>query len=171
MGIPVTLPEFAAAMLGTWPEIKGGLLSTVPTGAMEDCVTIEEAELDLAGDAGRGVTNAAAGGDGAVSALTESRCRCCVPLGKGDGGANADVGVGIGVFCDDRAAGPAPACLGGPISPVYTCPSSPGRKDNVEQNPSDDEISSVNPSLDLSSGLAQPNGHTQGNNEHTRSNQ
>lgn len=33
-------------------------------------------------------------------------------------------------------------------SPVYTCPSSPGLNEIVEQKPSEDEISRVSPSLD-----------------------
>lgn len=65
------------------------------------------------------------------------------------------MGVGTGVFCEEDTAVPdKPVCLGGPISPVYTCPNSPGKKDNVEQKPSDEEINSVKPSLDLSSELA-----------------
>jgi hypothetical protein len=61
--------------LGTWPEINGGLLMT-PVGTVEDCVMMEEVELDLAGEDGRTLTNeAAAGGDGAVSELAESRWR------------------------------------------------------------------------------------------------
>ena len=37
------------------------------------------------------------------------------------------MGVGTGVFCEEDTAVPdKPVCLGGPISPVYTCPNSPG---------------------------------------------
>lgn len=32
-GKPVTLPELVAAMLGTWPEISGGLVITPPCDA------------------------------------------------------------------------------------------------------------------------------------------
>jgi hypothetical protein len=47
-----------------------------PVGTVEDCVIMEDVELDLAGDDGRTLTNeAAAGGDGAVSELAESRWR------------------------------------------------------------------------------------------------
>jgi hypothetical protein len=120
-----------------------------PVGAEEDCVITDEVELDRAGEDGRTLTkDAAAGGDGAVRELAESRCRWWLPFGKGDGGAKTDVGVGTGVFWAEETAVPAVA-LGGPSSPLYTSPSSPGKKDSVEQNPSDEEISNVEPSLDL----------------------
>jgi len=97
MGTPVTLPELAAAMLGMLLTISVGLLMTA--GAVDACVTMDDVEFDRAGDDGRPLTKAAAGGgDGAAKELAESRCRCCAPLGNGDGGANSDVGVGTGVF-------------------------------------------------------------------------
>ena len=46
-----------------------------PGGAAEDCVTIDEVEFDRAGEAGLGLTNVAAGGEGAVIELAESLCR------------------------------------------------------------------------------------------------
>ena len=52
-----------------------GLLIT-PVGADDDCVMIEEVELDRVGEDGRALTkDAAAGGEGAVRELAESRCR------------------------------------------------------------------------------------------------
>lgn len=113
-------------------------------------------EFVLAGDAAGAVllpTNDAGivGGDGAVRELWESRWRW--PLGKGDGGAKMEVGVGTGVFWLEPAAATAAAAarpiFGGPSSPVYTVPNSPGAKVRVEQNPSDEEINNVLPSLDL----------------------
>lgn len=59
IGTPVTLPELAAVMLGTFPEIRGGLVKTPAVGATEAWVTIEEVELDRAGEEGRLLTNAA----------------------------------------------------------------------------------------------------------------
>lgn len=53
---------------------------------------------------------------------------------------------------DDRSSDPdaarfCPALVA--RSPVNCCPSSPGVKESVEQKPSEDEMSSVRPSLDL----------------------
>lgn len=73
-GTPVTLPELAAAMLGTLPEMRVGLLTTLVFGTVDVCVAwvaIDEAEFDRAGEDGRwGI----AGGDGAVMELAELRC-------------------------------------------------------------------------------------------------
>lgn len=55
-GTPVTLPEFAAAMPGTLPEIRGGLVTTPAAGTVLACVVmvaIDDVEFDLAGDEGR----------------------------------------------------------------------------------------------------------------------
>ena len=101
IGTPVTLAELAAAMPGTLPTIREGLVMT-PDGAVDDTVTTEDVEFDRAGDAGRMLTkDAVGGGDGAVKELAESRWRCCEPW-NGEGGANTDVGVAIGVFWDDE---------------------------------------------------------------------
>jgi len=62
-------------MLGTCPDISGGLLLITVEGAAEDCVTIDDVEFDRVGEAGLWLKNAAAGGDGAVSELAESLCR------------------------------------------------------------------------------------------------
>lgn len=99
IGTPTILPEFVAAIPGTWPEIRGGLLNT-PGCRVEVCVMIDEVELDRAGDPDRGWTKDAVsvGGDGAVKELAESRCLCCAPFGRGEGGAKLEIGVGTGVF-------------------------------------------------------------------------
>jgi hypothetical protein len=75
IGIPTTLLELVAAMLGTWPAIRGGLLST-PVCDVGGCVMTEGFEFDRAGDPARGLTKDAVsvGGDGAVNELPESRC-------------------------------------------------------------------------------------------------
>jgi len=77
IGRPTTLLELVAAMLGTCPAIRGGLLST-PVCDAEACVTMDEFEFEFgrAGDSARGLTNEAVtvGGEGAVSELAESRC-------------------------------------------------------------------------------------------------
>lgn len=55
IGTPVTLPEFAAAIPGTLPEMRVGLLIT-PVGTVLDwvvMVAIDDVELDLAGEDGR----------------------------------------------------------------------------------------------------------------------
>lgn len=75
MGTPVSLPEFVAVRPGTCPTIKEGL---VMTPAWDGCVTTDDVEFDRAGDDGRWLTNEAklaAGGDGAVIELPESRWR------------------------------------------------------------------------------------------------
>ena len=67
------------------------------------------------------------------------------------------VGVGVGVeWFDDWAAliliaaGVACRRFDEASGPVYFSPSSPGAKVTAEQNPSEDVISKVDPSLDLS---------------------
>lgn len=79
--------------------MRVGLLTT-PVGTDEDCVAIDDAELERAGDAGRcdPAGAAVAGGDGAVNELAELRCWWWEPLGNGEGGAKLVVGVGVGVF-------------------------------------------------------------------------
>ena len=77
-GTPVTLPEFAAAMDGMLPPIRGGLLMT-----LEACVAIDDVEFDRAGDVGRTLVNEpvavpvpvpVGGGEGAANELAEFRC-------------------------------------------------------------------------------------------------
>ena len=75
IGTPVTLPELVAAIPGTFPEIRVGLLTT-PVGTELDwvvIVAIEDVEFDRAGDDGRCEMNVEAGGDGAVNELAELR--------------------------------------------------------------------------------------------------
>lgn len=77
IGIPVTLPELAAAMPGTLPEIRVGLLMT-PVGTELDwvvIVAIEDVEFERVGDEGRWeAREAEGGGEGAVKELAELRC-------------------------------------------------------------------------------------------------
>lgn len=73
MGTPVTLPELAAAMLGTVPPIRGGLVST----ALEACVAMEEVLFERAGDEGLILNDplfVVGGGEGAVNDPPEFRC-------------------------------------------------------------------------------------------------
>ena len=76
--------------------------------------------------------------------------RCWWPW-KGEGGAKAEVGVNAEALWVDEA--PVVAAellfLRLAISKGWISPSSPGSKERVEQNPSDDVMSSVRPSLDL----------------------
>lgn len=75
IGTPVILLELVAAMLGTFPEMRVGFVTTPAVGTDEACVAMDDAELDLAGDDGRCETNVVdAGGDGAVKELAELRC-------------------------------------------------------------------------------------------------
>lgn len=62
-----------------------------------------------------------------------------------------EVGVGVGVFCDEESveALGIVGCFAVGTSPLYKVPSSPGVKVRVEQNPSEEVIKSVWPSLDL----------------------
>jgi hypothetical protein len=76
-GTPVTLAELVAVIAGTFPEMRGGLL-TIVAGMAEDCVATEDVELDRVGEEGRCVGAAVdavdAGGDGAVNELAEFLC-------------------------------------------------------------------------------------------------
>lgn len=102
MGIPVTLPELVAAMLGTLPPRSGGLFIT------DIWVAIDDVELDRAGEDGLALTNgveAFGGGEGAANELVELRCWWLG--GNGEGGAITEVGVGTGVAWFDEV--PAPA--------------------------------------------------------------
>lgn len=88
------------------------------------------------------------GGDGAVKELAELRCWWCEAPVYGEGGAKCEVGVGVGVFWFD-CVGAVGVAFGGPTSPLYVSPSSPAANAIVEQNPSDEDTTSVSPSLDL----------------------
>ena len=71
IGTPVTLPEFVAAMPGTLPPIRVGLVKT----AAEACVAMDEALLDRAGEDGLRLTKeAVAGGDAAANEPAEFLC-------------------------------------------------------------------------------------------------
>ena len=71
MGTPVTLPEFVAAMPGTLPPIRGGLVKT----AAETCVATDEVLFERAGDDGLRLTKEAlAGGEGAANEPAEFLC-------------------------------------------------------------------------------------------------
>lgn len=98
-GTPVTLPELVAVKPGTLPPIRGGLFTTVG-GTVDDCVAMDDVELDRAGEWGRCELNelVVGGGEGAANELIEPRLGCCVPAGKGEGGANWVVGVGVGIL-------------------------------------------------------------------------
>lgn len=64
--------------------------------------------------------------------------------------ATAVVGVGVGVCCAEEAveiAGEGLWAVG--TWPEYVCPNSPGLNDTLEQNPSEEVMSSVSPSFDL----------------------
>jgi predicted ABC-type sugar transport system permease subunit len=66
---PVTLPELAAAILGTLPPMRGGLFM------IDACVATEDVEFDLVGDEGRALANeVVGGGDGAANELAEPLC-------------------------------------------------------------------------------------------------
>jgi hypothetical protein len=95
-GTPVTLPELVAVRPGTLPPIRVGLFTTVE-GTVDDCVAMEDVELDRAGEWGRCELNelVVGGGEGAAKELIEPRFGCCVPAAKGEGGANWVVGVGV----------------------------------------------------------------------------
>lgn len=142
MGTPVTLPELAAVMLGTLPPMRGGLFIT------EACVATDDAEFDRVGDGGRAFPyDVVGGGDGAGNEVAEFRCWW---LGNGEGGAKSEVGVGIGVaWLDVVPVEIDEAFLALTNSPSYSWPNSPGVKERVEQKPSEEEISSVEPSVDL----------------------
>ena len=150
-----TGPELAAARLGT-DDIAGvgafiGPGSPTP-GANDDAVAMLDTELLLAGLPGRAGTNEL----GEAGKPAEG-CRC---IAGGFSivwiGMLVPVGVGVGVeWFDDcaaftlMAAGVACRRVDEASGPVYFSPSSPGAKVTAEQNPSEDVISSVDPSLDL----------------------
>ena len=124
---------FVAATLGTLPKVGVGLLII-----WDDCVAIEDVELDLVG---------LGGGNGAGDA--EGARIGVVCLSK-DAGAETAVGVGIGVgWADDAVDMAGDGCAAVGTWPVYTCPSSPGLKVRFEQKPSEELMSNVRPSLDL----------------------
>lgn len=121
-------------------------------GANEDAVAMLETELLLVGLPGLAGTNEL--GDAGKPA---EGCRCIATgLSIVCIGMLVPVGVGVGVeWFDDCAAlmliGAGVVCrfVDKASGPVYFSPNSPGAKVTAEQNPSEEVISSVNPSLDL----------------------
>ena len=87
MGKP-TDPEFAAATLGTFPNVGVGLVIMIPLAVCncDDCVAMDEAELDLVGLGGRPTGM----GDGEGANPDDDACF------TGDGAVTV-VGVGTGV--------------------------------------------------------------------------
>lgn len=81
------------------PPTSVGLLIIVPGVAYDDCVAIEDVELERVGDEGRIVPvilpDEVGGGEGATDRLED--VRWWWEDGKGEGGAIA-VGVAMGVF-------------------------------------------------------------------------
>lgn len=81
--------EFVAATLGTLPIVGVGLLAIMPAGVCinDDCVAIDEFELDLLGLTGR--TAAAGEGEGARMeeewGFTGEAAEAAVGVGTGDG--------------------------------------------------------------------------------------
>jgi hypothetical protein len=122
--------ECAAVTDGTDPRVGVGLLTTPAGVCCEDCVATEQAELERAG---------LAGGIGPVFVVGKP----CVLTGDGT---CADVDKGVAF-----AAGVLGLAVLWPteVGPVYTCPSSPGAKERVEQKPSEELMINVNPSVDL----------------------
>jgi hypothetical protein len=96
----------------------------------EDCVATEQAELERAG---------LAGGTGPVLCVDE----LFVLIGDG-----TCIGVDIGVAFAAGVLGLAVFWLT-EVDPVYSCPNSPGANDRVEQNPSEELMINVSPSVDL----------------------
>lgn len=123
MLIPPKL-ELAAVMLGTLPDTRVGLLTTVVDvvgavvlefgfgGTKDDCVAMDDVLLDRVGEEGRADATKAlvdmGGGEGAIDMGFDGVLwwallpLFALLLGKGEAGATVDVGVGKGVFCDDK---------------------------------------------------------------------
>lgn len=128
-------------MEGVW--LLSATLGSGP-GANDDWVVIEEQDMDRAGLAGR----AGAKDDGEAGNAVPD-CEGCLAMGVGT---LVCVGVGVGVDWFEVAAAMLMdvgcGCL---VGPGWTCPSSPGWKVRHEQNPSEEVMSNVLPSLVLNS--------------------
>lgn len=150
-----TGPEFAAAILGT-EDIDGVGAFIEPgsptPGANDEAVAMLDTELLLAGLPGLAGTMEL--GDAGKPA---EGCRC---IAGGFSivwtGMLVPVGVGVGVeWFEDCAAltliaaGVACRFVCDTSGPVYFSPSSPGAKVTAEQKPSEEVMSSVDPSFDL----------------------
>jgi hypothetical protein len=70
---------------------------------------------------------------------------CC----RGSVGATGVTGVALGVVCCDTTVLSVDTRMLCETLPSYTMPSSPGEKARHEQKPSDEDIRSVSPSVDL----------------------
>jgi len=123
------------------PPTNVGLLIIVPGVAYDDCVAIDDVELERVGDEGRIVPvmlpDEVGGGEGATDRLEDVRWW---DDGKGEGGAMA-VGVAMGVVWDEVV--DMIGCLAVGTSPLYTSPNSEGEKVRVEQKPSEEVIRRV----------------------------
>ena len=109
---------------------------------MKDCgATNDEAELEQSGLAGRG----------AVDGERDEPIGFCG--GTGMERACVEIGVGTGVDClDEDVEGKVARCgvvTADVVWRLNTSPNSPGANVTVEQNPSEELIASVRPSIDL----------------------
>ena len=121
-------------------------------GTNGDCVEMTElVEFVRVGEDGRPETAAEAGWVEASTGGGLEGVRFREMPGKGEGGQTAEVGVGMGVFWEDRETGGWVETPGfvADESGIYGSPSSEGEKVRVEQNPSEEGMSRVRPSLDL----------------------
>ena len=183
--MPVIVIVAGATTMGVWGGVDSGRLPLVPAPDDASCVlpevddnrlrgpsigwpkvkdggaTNDEAELEQSGLAGRG----AGGGE------KDEPLGFCG--GTGMKRAWVEVGVGTGVDClDEDVEGRVARCGVATADVVWrlnTSPNSPGANATVEQNPSEELIASVRPSIDLkmAMSIATRNEHHQ----LTRSNQ
>ena len=154
MGTWPTGPEFAAPKLGSDPMLGVGALKTLESlavGANEDAVAMLDTELLLVGLPGlAGMKELGEAGKPAAGCFADAVT--VVAAGMLD-----VVGVGVGVdwFDDCEAAVLIEGVcwcrdwLALASDPVYFSPNSPELNVNEEQNPSEELISNVDPSLDL----------------------
>lgn len=152
MGTP-TGPEFAAASPGT-EDMEGVGAFIVPMspapGANDEAVAMLETELLLAGLPGltgmKELGSAGKPADGCFEVLD------AVAVIEADILGSVGVGVGVEWFDDCDAAVLSDGvlwCLPPACGPLYFSPSSPGANVNEEQNPSEELMRRVSPSLDL----------------------
>lgn len=123
--------EFVAVTEGTVPSVGVGLLTTPPEACCkDDCVATEQVEFERAG---------LAGGTGAVVVVDAlfalaGDCKC---VGVGKGVRFATWLLEFAAFCPKE------------VGPAYSWPNSPGANERVEQKPSEELMTNVNPSVDL----------------------
>jgi hypothetical protein len=147
-----TGPELVAARLGTEDIAGVGAFIEVGSPELGAKDAILDTELLRVGLPGLAGTNEL----GEAGKPAEG-CLCiggAVAVTVADMLPVVGVGVGVDMFDGDAvvlmAAGIWCCLLGVARGPVYFSPSSPGANVTAEQKPSDDVISSVDPSLDLS---------------------